>query len=149
MKVVTEINNLRNKCESVKLSNLINIQKLNKQMINTMHESNGCGLAAPQIGMNLNMFVAHIHNKDIVFINPSIVEHSQETNFDVEGCLSIPNKAGLVERYNWIKVRYFNGTKFIMEALEGMNARIFQHEYDHLLGILYIDKAIKIAEKAS
>lgn len=77
------------------------------------------------------------------FINPAIVDKSIETNLDTEGCLSVPNMEGVVERYDWVKIKYFNGRKIVTETYRGLNAKIIQHEYDHLDGILYIDKIAK------
>jgi peptide deformylase len=112
-----------------------------------MIKNNGCGIAAPQVGINKRFFVAIINNKEIkIFINPKIIEYSKETNLDTEGCLSIPNMEGVIERYNWIKIKYFNGKKIVTELYTGLNARIIQHENDHLDGILYTDKMVK--EKA-
>jgi peptide deformylase len=93
------------------------------------------------------LFVAILDNERLaLFVNPVIISHSEEKEFNTEGCLSVPNKHGEVERYTSITVKYFNGKEVIKEIYEGMNARIIQHEYDHLQGTLYIDKAINVTD---
>ena len=133
------------------------IHQLGQDMIETMHQYQGVGLAGPQIGVMKRIFVAKIplaqpdeHDdsslpepveaETVVLINPKIVDASTTTVEGEEGCLSIPGWRGLVERLQWIKVKAQDpaGNHLEMTA-EGYLARIFLHEMDHLDGILYID----------
>jgi peptide deformylase len=114
-------------------------------MADTMYEYNGIGLAAPQVGVSKRVIVVDYgeeHGGLIEMINPVIVEKSGSV-VDVEGCLSIPGIRGHVERYEKLTLRYQkrDGKTYEMKP-EGYFARIFQHEIDHLDGILYTDKAI-------
>ncbi len=149
MNIIT-INNekkLRCKCMPIMKEKVDYMNNLVNSMINLMVDNKGCGIAAPQVGVNKRLFAAVLDNEKIeVFINPVILEHSEETEVDTEGCLSVPEKCGEVERYKTIKIKYFNGGEIVTENYEGMNARIIQHEYDHLNGVLYIDKAENIRE---
>lgn len=151
MNIVTLENEtkLRNKCVPIMKEKADYMNNLINSMVELMINSNGCGIAAPQVGVNKRLFVAVLDYKRIVlFINPTILEHSEETETDTEGCLSVPGMSGEVERYKKIKIRYFNGREIVTEEHEGLNARIIQHEYDHLNGVLYIDKAENIREIA-
>lgn len=112
-----------------------------KDMIDTMYDMNGVGLAAVQVGILKRIFVVDIQdgNGYKVFVNPEIAENSG-SQLGAEGCLSLPGVQGEVERYEKIiiKAQDENGEKFELEA-EGFLARAIQHEYDHLNGILFID----------
>lgn len=144
MNIVTLENEgiLRSKCVPIMKEKADYMNNLIGSMIKLMIKNNGCGIAAPQVGVNKRLFVAILDNERIaLFVNPTILDHSEETETDVEGCLSVPEMCGDVERYKTIKIRYFNGKEVLTEEYEGMNARIIQHEYDHLNGVLYIDKA--------
>ena len=121
------------------------LKKLIKEMKTTMEESNGQGLAAPQIGQNIRLILVSIDKKNIMtMINPEIIEISTETTVDEEGCLSLPGIWGQVERAKQIKVSFLDekGHSQIL-ALNDLNARIVQHECDHLEGILFIDKMLE------
>lgn len=111
-------------------------------MFDTMLESDGVGLAAPQVGILKRFFVV-IADDDVrrVFINPQILSTSQEMCDYEEGCLSIPNVYEKISRPAKITVQALNeqGKPFTLNA-EGFLARVIQHEYDHLEGILYIDR---------
>lgn len=113
------------------------------EMFETMVQENGVGLAAPQIGKSIRLFVL-IADDDVrrVFINPQIIETSLETCAFEEGCLSVPKIWGSIVRPSKVTVQALNeqGKPFILEA-EGYLARIIQHENDHLDGILFIDRA--------
>ena len=121
------------------------IRQLAEDMFETMIEKEGVGLAAPQIGKNIRMFVL-IADDDVrrVFINPQIIQTSSETSEYDEGCLSIPQVYETIERPVAVTVQALNekGRPFTLEA-DGLLARIIQHEYDHLDGILYIDRGDK------
>jgi len=124
-------------------------------------EKYGVALAAPQVGVSLRLFVvagrAFISNEDtekadksplppdMVFINPTLVRVSRKMHEMSEGCLSVRGKYGTVMRHEKASIKAYNekGEAFIYHA-SGLVAHIFQHEYDHLEGILYIDKAVKL-----
>ncbi len=130
------------------------LQTLIDNMIETMREANGVGLAAPQIGQRLQLAVIEsLPEEDdegnsipdsrelFVIANPKIVWESREVVDGIEGCLSIPGYLGEVERAVAIRVRAQDRHgKKIKLRLSGWTARIFQHEIDHLNGILFIDK---------
>ncbi len=117
------------------------IKGIVEDMIETMYESNGVGLAAPQVGLLKRIFVVDIGEGPMVFINPIITEEEGE-QFGVEGCLSVPGKQGDVLRPYKVHVKALdvNGDEFEIDA-EEFYARAICHEYDHLEGVLYIDKA--------
>lgn len=121
------------------------IRKLAEDMFETMIEADGVGLAGPQVGKNLRMFVL-IADDDVrrVFINPQIIKTSEEVCDYDEGCLSIPQVYETITRPAKVTVQALNekGRPFTLEA-DGFLARIIQHEYDHLDGILYIDRGDK------
>jgi peptide deformylase len=124
------------------------VKQLAEQMFDTMYNASGVGLAAPQIGKSIRMFVIDAEGFDEeeckgfkkVFINPEILEESEEEWAFEEGCLSIPGVREDVWRPEWIKVNYFDEDwKEHTIELDGINARVFQHEYDHIDGILFTD----------
>ncbi|MDN6543125.1 MAG: peptide deformylase [Lentilactobacillus parabuchneri] len=119
-------------------------------MYETMLAHDGVGIAAPQIGKNLQIAVVEVDENDrFDLINPQIIESKGKTIF-VEGCLSIPHVFGTVERAEEITVRYFDREGDEMEVTAyGYLARAIQHEIDHLNGILFTDKVIEwIPEEA-
>ena len=111
-----------------------------EDMIDTMYEANGVGLAAPQVGILKRIVVIDIGEGPIVMINPTIIETSGEQTGE-EGCLSVPNKAGIVTRPNYVKARAFdeNMEEYEIEGTE-LLARAICHELDHLDGHLYVEK---------
>ncbi|MDX5346692.1 MAG: peptide deformylase [Hymenobacteraceae bacterium] len=127
-----------------------NLQELIEDMYNTMYHSHGVGLAAPQIGKSIRLFV--IDSKPMqdegeeekgikrAFINPVILEESGEEWGFEEGCLSIPGIREDVWREEYVKMRYYDEDwNEHIETFEGMTARVIQHEYDHIEGVLFID----------
>lgn len=126
-------------CKEVKEINE-RTQILIEDMIDTMYEANGVGLAAPQVGVLKRIVVIDVGEGPIVMINPVILETSGEQTGD-EGCLSVPGKAGLVTRPNYVKAKAFdeNMEEFIIEG-EELLARAICHECDHLDGHLYVEK---------
>ena len=108
-------------------------------MLETMYEANGVGLAAPQVGILKRLVVIDVGERPIVLINPEIIEASGEQTGD-EGCLSVPGKAGEVTRPNYVKVKALNEDmeEVILEG-EELLARAFCHEIDHLDGHLYVE----------
>lgn len=116
------------------------IQDLIDDMIETMYEANGVGLAAPQVGILKRLVVIDVGEGPIVMINPTIVATDGEQTGD-EGCLSVPGKAGCVTRPNYVKARFFDEEMNECE-IEGeeLLARAICHELDHLDGHLYVEK---------
>lgn len=122
------------------------IKILLDDMIDTMNEAEGVGLAAPQVGVLRRAVVIDIGEGPIKLINPVILEMKGE-EIDVEGCLSIPSRSGTVSRPEWVKIKYIDidGKEKVLEG-SGLLARAICHEVDHLEGILYIDKMIEEIE---
>jgi len=129
------------------------LNDLIKQMKETMIQANGIGLSANQVGLNLKFFIAQvpqiennkiISKKSYAIFNPEIIKVSKQTDLIEEGCLSVPGIQGNVERPQKITVAGFdkNGRRIKIKA-KGLTARVFQHEIDHLNGILFIDKTNK------
>jgi peptide deformylase len=125
--------------------------KLSTDLFDTLKKAGGIGLAAPQVGILKRAFVidttplmendGKIEKFEQLFLNPEIIWKSDETSYYTEGCLSIPDVYEDVLRPEIIRVRYQDVSfQLIEEELSGIIARIFQHEYDHLDGILFIDK---------
>jgi len=138
---------LREKAKPVKAVTP-SIQKLLTDMAETMYDAPGVGLAAPQIGISKRVIVIDVGDEHglIEMVNPEILESSGE-QFGPEGCLSIPGLQGDVRRKNKVKVKGLdrNGNEYTIEA-EGFLARAFQHEIDHLNGVLFIDIADRVYE---
>ncbi len=150
---------LRQKSKEIsKISKKIKI--LAENMIDTMYANNGVGLAAPQVGENIRMFVIDVSLDNepynpIVFINPKIIK-KEGASHEKEGCLSFPNAFVDVRRYSYVKIKALDihGKPFVIEAKDGsLLSRCIQHEFDHLEGILFIDhsrnifEAIKVLEE--
>ena len=139
---------LRKKCQPVENINDTLI-KLSEDMIETMYESGGLGLAANQVGLSSDLFVINIsiqkeERNPIVIINPTITA-SEDKEIGEEGCLSIPDIFTEVERAQQVEVKGYDlkGDEVRYEA-EGFLARAFQHEMDHLNGILFWDNLGKV-----
>lgn len=117
------------------------IKQLLDDMAETMYKAKGVGLAAPQVGSVLRVVVIDVNDQLFELINPVIVAH-EGTETDSEGCLSVPDLWGEVERYSKVTVEFLNrrGKKQRLMG-EGMLARAIQHELDHLDGVLFIDRA--------
>uniref|UniRef100_UPI00405787FF peptide deformylase n=1 Tax=Agathobacter sp. TaxID=2021311 RepID=UPI00405787FF len=116
------------------------IAELIEDMIETMYEANGVGLAAPQVGILKRLVVIDVGEGPIVMINPKIIESSGEQTGE-EGCLSVPGKSGCVTRPNHVVARFYNEEMAECEV-EGTEllARAICHELDHLDGHLYVEK---------
>lgn len=134
------------------------LSELISDMFDTMYKSDGVGLAAPQIGKPIRMFVVDLsvlaeeypeyENYKKAFINAHIVERSGDEITDEEGCLSLPGIREKVTRYNKIVIEYVDENfEPHSDTFEGWPARVLQHEYDHLDGILFVDKINPIRRK--
>jgi len=136
-----------------------NLQTLIEDMIETMRAAPGVGLAAPQVNISQRLIVVeyaeHEDNEDMeekpvkkklyVMLNPEIIKTSEETVPGVEGCLSVPGVVGEVERFLMIQVKGLNRHGKPMKVkVEGWLARIFQHEIDHLNGVVFPDRATRV-----
>ena len=141
------------------------LKKLINDMWETMYNANGVGIAAPQIGKSIRLFVidaspfsedkeisddeiSTLKNFKRVFINPEIIDETgDEWNF-MEGCLSIPNIREDIKRKEKITIKYYNESFEEIELdLQGLAARVVQHEYDHIEGVLFIDKLSSLKKK--
>lgn len=146
---------LRTKCQDFTPENIAddeNLQLLIRRMRVTLDKEEGVGLAAPQIGIGRNLFlfmrIDKPENPIQVAINPKITQHPDTTIcFIGDGCLSIPDKSGNSIRYPWVEVEYYDEKGILhKERLSGYSRKsdftgiIFQHEFDHLQGILFTDK---------
>lgn len=146
---------LRQKCEDIDVETIgkdENLRTFITRLKITMQAESGIGIAAPQVGIGRNIFlftrIDRTGEPVVVAINPKITAHSKETIcFERDGCLSIPGISGNSQRYKWVEVEYYDETgKKHKERLSGYSRQsdftgiIFQHEYDHLQGILFIDK---------
>lgn len=131
------------------------IKELVKDLKDTLYvqkDPEGVGLAAPQIGKNLRVFVAKYKSFERVVINPEIIKvnkssaasHKPKSRKEIlEGCLSLPNYYGPLKRAKKITIKYLNESgKEVIETFEGFHAQIIMHEIDHLEGILFIDHLI-------
>jgi peptide deformylase len=137
--------------------NSIEIQSLIDNLILTVNDVDGVGISAVQVYHPVRLFILASHPnsrypkaprmKPTAIINPEIISHSKETKKDWEGCLSVPGIRGLVPRFKSIKVRYFaRKGKIIEKSFNGFIARIFQHEYDHLEGITFLERMDNMKE---
>lgn len=148
---------LRKKAEEID-DNYHGLAKLIQDMWDTMYNASGVGLAAPQIGKSIRLFIADgqsfadeepkLEHFKKVFINPVVLnEEGEEWAFN-EGCLSIPGIREDVMRKPKITIEYFDENfELHEETYEGIAARIIQHEYDHIEGILFIDKIAPLTKK--
>ena len=127
-------------------------------MFKTLTKSGGVGLAAPQIGLSIKLFILDLtvmaddepQYADFkkVFINPEITQFSSETETSEEGCLSVPGLSERVKRSLSVTIRYFDENwQEYTETYTGFPARAIQHEYDHLLGTVYVDKISPIRKQ--
>lgn len=130
---------LTKKCKGVTKMTL-RTRVLIEDMLDTMYEKFGVGLAAPQVGVLKNIVVIDVGDGPVVLVNPKIIEADGEQTGE-EGCLSVPGKWGIVTRPDHVKVRALNEEmeEFEIEG-EGLLARAFCHEIDHLSGDLYVNK---------
>ncbi len=130
------------------------LQVLIDDMVETVRDAPGVGLAAPQVGVSQRVIVVEYAENDeeedspkklYVAVNPEIIQPSEETELGIEGCLSVPGLVGEVDRHTAITIKAQNrrGQPLKIKA-NGWLARIFQHEIDHLDGIIYTDRATRV-----
>ena len=120
-----------------------NIKSLVQDLWDTMYNADGAGLAAPQIGESVKVFVIDLPDQEWkqVFINPAIEEKYGDMETAVEGCLSLPTISAPIIREDEIEITYFDENwKFHAEKYKGVRSRVIQHEYDHIKGVLWIDR---------
>ena len=121
------------------------VQALIDDMIDTMHEARGVGLAAPQVGEEIQLFIYQAAGPPEiplhVVVNPMVTPQLREVVYDWEGCLSIPDLRGLVPRHPSVRVQGLDrGGQSLDYVVSGFEARIVQHEYDHLNGVVFLDR---------
>ncbi|MDD5071684.1 MAG: peptide deformylase [Patescibacteria group bacterium] len=135
---------LREKSEEIDLKKIKpnELKNFCADMIKTMKEKDGVGLAAPQVGKNIRLIAISTKDGPKIMINPKIMGKSWAKEWNEEGCLSVPGVYGKVKRHKKINCVYFDkkGHKTKIQA-QGLMAFVIQHEIDHLDGILFIDKA--------
>lgn len=136
---------LKNVSRTIRREEFLKMKKIISDMAAVMKKNNGIGLAAPQVGLNMRLAIVKTKDGIIVLLNPKIIKKSWKQEIDEEGCLSVPAVFGLVKRPYKIKVvtTSMDDKEIVFEA-KGLFARVIQHEVDHLDGILFIDRAIKI-----
>ena len=141
---------LLQKCTEVQNITGKETQKIIHDMTETMLDSKGIGLAAPQVHIKKQIIIFRMHEEEqndeikiMALINPKLTKIDDQTNNQWEGCLSIPGMLGIVKRFSRIKYEGYDiqGAK-IEKEVEGLHARVAQHEYDHLMGILYINRLV-------
>ena len=124
------------------------LRDLGRDLLRTMFEDNGAGLAAPQVGSSVRVFAYYVPGEGDrdqvaprVLVNPVLTLLGEPTELGWEGCLSVPGLRGMVPRHPTVKVSAFDtdGNELTFEA-EGFHARVIQHEYDHLDGIVFLDR---------
>lgn len=131
---------LRKKCDEVK-EITPEIKELVLNMAETMVKGQGIGLAAPQVGESKRIIIVQFEKRPEIFINPEIIKKSSQSETGEEGCLSLPGLFLKIKRAKKIEVEALNleGEKITVKT-ENLSARVFQHEIDHLNGILFIDR---------
>jgi len=132
------------------------VQRLAEKMITTVQDpsQDGVGIAAPQVGLNIRMIAVMRFDKENhpfeAYANPYILRYEGNVVEGPEGCLSIPGYRGIVPRRDTVVMQYFDVQKKenVVDTVAGFSAIIFQHETDHLDGILYTDRAVEVTEKS-
>jgi len=146
MKILTENepnNELRVRSNEVLPQDLgsVRIKKMIADLTETMRDQNGCGIAAPQVGIHERVIIVDSEHGPRAYVNPVIASRSFRTFLYEEGCLSVPGVWGMVKRHRSVKVRAMdeNGADVTIDA-NGLESVILQHEIDHLDGILFVDR---------
>ncbi|MBI4975741.1 peptide deformylase [Candidatus Peregrinibacteria bacterium] len=150
LKIITgEDNKILRTRSSVVLKFDARLKKFARDLKETMIKRDGLGLASPQVAQNIRVIVVTFNYKReneriVAMVNPDIVEKSDEMEIGEEGCLSLPGRFGKVTRHKMIVVEFsdLEGIKQVLK-LAGLNARVVQHECDHLDGVLFVDKMVK------
>jgi peptide deformylase len=126
------------------------LRKFAKKMIRIMHDAPGVGLAAPQVGVLQRVLVYDVDEDPKVLVNPVLDEFSEETEMGDEGCLSVPGLRMPVERSLSVHVHAMDGDGEPLDfRAEGFEARVIQHEFDHLEGVLIVDRTSRAARAAA
>lgn len=126
------------------------LRKLAKRMLRIMHDAPGVGLAAPQVGVLQRLLVYDVDDDPKVLVNPVLDEFTDEIEEFDEGCLSVPGVTMPVERPVGVRVRAFDAAGEALEfRADGFEARVIQHEYDHLEGVLIVDRTTRSARAAA
>jgi len=150
LKIVTGEDNkiLRTVCKPVQKFDA-KLKKFAKDLKQTMEAANGLGIAAPQVGETIRVFIAtmNVNAKDerqVLMVNPTVTLVGSKIVTDEEGCLSLPGIFGKVPRHDRVEVEFFgvDGARQCLK-LKGLNARVVQHENDHINGILFLDRMKK------
>ena len=128
----------------------VKFQNFLDKLIRTMHVEDGVGIASPQVGQNIRAIVVNMPKGPECYMNPEIVKTSKLMVDSEEGCLSVPGKYGVVQRHKKVSLRALNrlGRRIELDV-KAFPAIIFQHEIDHLDGVLFIDKAKNIVETSN
>ncbi len=144
-KIITEEDPILRKKSKVVTVFDANLKELFKDMLDTVNKAQGAGISAVQVGILKRMFIIFDHKDPVFIVNPELIKYSGINKITMEGCLSLPGKWGDVERPNKVWVKYQDQDGNIVEnKFTGFVAKAFCHEYDHLDGILYVDKADKL-----
>lgn len=144
-KILTEGDELLRKKSKPVINFNANLAVLLDDMFETMKRNDGAGLAGVQVGVLKRLFVMKAGKEPYECVNPEIIKQEGKNNIEIEGCLSIPGKCGLVERPSKVWVKFQDRTgKTINKKFVGFEAKCFCHEFDHLDGILYSDRATKM-----
>lgn len=151
LKIITDPHpTLRKKAEEINLKELKGLKVFIDDMENTMVTEDGLGLAGNQVDFPKRIFVINTKEGPLSIINPTLHHKSFKKKTAEEGCLSIPGVYGMVKRHENLVVKGYNKKgKALKLKVEGLFARVVQHEYDHLEGILFTDKAKKITKHDS
>lgn len=153
MKILTEPNKtLRQISEAVNPSRIADAstQQLIDDMIAAMKKANGVGIAAPQVGVNRRIIIIDDGDSPKAFINPRLTSRSTQTVESEEGCLSVPGVWGVVVRCKKVRIKAFDRQgKKVEQKVAGLTATIFQHEIDHLDGILFIDRVVRFTKTST
>ena len=136
---------LRQQARVIEPSEIPSLLPFIQDMFDTLGANRGVGLAAPQVGQSISMFVVRVDGRDMVFINPVVISASDDTDEQDEGCLSLPGLVLRIKRSKTIKVMFRDaaGNQQIIDLGEGWS-RIFLHEFDHLHGIMIDDRVSKL-----
>lgn len=142
---------LRQPSKEVPVSDIVSprVSQLVKDMVETMKLEDGVGIAAPQVGVNERVIIVETGAGPEAFVNPVITKRSFTKVDSEEGCLSVPGVYGIVRRHKGVRVEAYDtdGKKVEMDV-KGFPAIIFQHEIDHLDGVLFVDRVVRYTQAA-